>query len=99
MGLPKNRTNNPNGRPKGSKNKSSEAIRKAVIDLLERNIEELQKDFKFLNHRDKLKVIIALLPYALPKLQATAYNIDSDSQEAIASAFERIFPEEIGLND
>jgi hypothetical protein len=44
MGLSKGKTNNPDGRPKGSKNKSSEAIREMVSTLITDNWEQIQTD-------------------------------------------------------
>ena len=45
MGLPKNRSNRPNESSKGSKNKTSELIRAAIIELIVNNLSRRQRDF------------------------------------------------------
>lgn len=57
MGLPKNRTNHPNENYKGSKNKTSELIRAAILELIENNPRRRQRGFNDLvpnKHRQEI---------------------------------------------
>ncbi len=81
MGLPKNRTNNPEGRPKGSKNKTSEEIRSMVQSFVEANISKLQSEFDQLAPDKKLIFIDRMLSHVLPKPlneleKLTDYDLD-----------------------
>jgi hypothetical protein len=65
------KSGNPKGRPKGSKNVSSEAIRATFAAFLSRNMERLQTDFdalkspeKRLNYLERIARLI--LPPPLP---------------------------------
>jgi hypothetical protein len=71
MPLSKGRTNNPKGRKKGSQNHFSSDMKTYLMDVLESNRERIIQDMEELNPKDRLKFIIDLLPYVLPKLQAT----------------------------
>ena len=74
-------TNNPAGKPKGTVNKTSLAIREKIAAFLEANFEEVQKDFerKELFVKDKLKFYTGLLPFAAPKLQSSTLEVSFDS--------------------
>lgn len=69
MELPIGRTNNPNGRPKGSQNRNTEEIRSMISDLLNTNLGTIQSDLDSLNPKNRLKFISSILPYAFPRLQ------------------------------
>lgn len=78
MGLNKGQTNNPNGRPKGSKNKVNEAIRDKIQGLFEGNFEKIQSDLEKLDPKDRLKFLTDLMPYLVPKLQSTTFTNEID---------------------
>ncbi|PSL01921.1 DUF5681 domain-containing protein [Cecembia rubra] len=78
MGLKKGQTNNPNGRPKGSKNKANEAIRDKIQCLFEGNFDKIQTDIEKLDPKDRLKFLTDLMPYLVPKLQSTTYTNEID---------------------
>ncbi|HAQ17770.1 MAG TPA: hypothetical protein DCR40_00890 [Prolixibacteraceae bacterium] len=71
MGLQKGTTNNLNGRPKGSQNRSTEELRNTVQAFIESNIEGMQANFDQLEAKDKLLFIEKMLNYSLPRMQAT----------------------------
>ena len=71
----KGKTNNPNGRPKGSKNKITKDLRLAVKSFLDSNWDDMQKSYKKLHPKDKLTFYEKLLSYALPKLQSIDANV------------------------
>lgn len=64
---------NPNGRPKGSKNKTTEAIRDAYQDLIEGNLANITTWLEKVAKDDPSKALdfmLRLSPFVLPKLQA-----------------------------
>ena len=71
MGLKKGMTNNPNGRPKGAINKSTVELRQRITDFLNENWETVQKDWKSLDTKDRLRFYEKMLQYKLPLLQRT----------------------------
>ena len=62
------------GRPKGSVNKSSNEIRETFQLLLENNIEKIQEDLNELAPKDRIKLLLDLSNYILPKLRTTEYK-------------------------
>ena len=72
MGLKKGMTNNVNGRPPGTPNKVSADLRKWIMDFLDDNREQVLKDWKSLESKDRLILFERLLKYSLPTLQATS---------------------------
>ncbi|WP_373521068.1 DUF5681 domain-containing protein [Aquiflexum sp.] len=78
MGLKKGQTNNPNGRPKGSKNKINEEIREKIQSLFDGNFDKIQSDIEKLDPKNRLKFLTDLMPYLVPKLQTTTYTNEID---------------------
>lgn len=60
---------NRNGRPKGAKNRATEKVREAFTLLVENNLEQMQTDITALQPKERLRVIIDLSSYILPKLK------------------------------
>ena len=69
---------NREGRKKGVPNKSTADIREAFKNLIELNLEQMQKDLKELEPKDRLKFIIDLSTFVIPKLKQADINIDTD---------------------
>lgn len=63
-------TNNPNGRPKGSLNKSTTEMRELVTNFVSANLTTIQADFDQLEPKERLLFLEKLLGYTLPKLQS-----------------------------
>ncbi|WP_051638138.1 hypothetical protein [Maribacter sp. Hel_I_7] len=59
------------GRPKGTPNKKTEALRANVNMLIDDNWDSIQEDIKSLSSKDRVDTIIKLLEYSLPKLNRT----------------------------
>lgn len=78
MAQQKGHTGNPNGRPKGTPNKITSTIRNWIIELINDNREQIQKDLQSLEPKDRLSYIEKLLPYILPKVDKTEVNISPD---------------------
>ena len=77
------------GRPKGSVGKSNNKIRDTFQLLLENNIEKIQEDLNELAPKDRIKLLLDLSNYILPKLRTTEYkgeaqNITIDFSEDIS---------------
>ncbi len=57
------------GRPKGSANKNTEALRGYFYDLLEENREQLKEDLYSLDPKDRVNALIQLSKLVLPQLK------------------------------
>jgi hypothetical protein len=75
MGLPKGQTNNLNGRPKGQPNKLTKELRAVLKDVLFNEIESLPIHLQSLQIKDRLDLVVKLLPYAIPRIEAASYKI------------------------
>lgn len=64
----KGHTNNPNGRPKGTPNKVTSTIRNWIVELINKNREQIENDLMQLDVKDRLQMFERLLPYILPKV-------------------------------
>lgn len=58
------------GRTKGSTNKINQQIRDKFLQLLEVNIEQVQSDLDELEPKDRLKILLDLASFCVPKLKA-----------------------------
>jgi len=84
MGLHKGMTNNPNGRPKGSENRITKEVKDKINKLLADNFMNFQKDLEVLEPKDRLQVLLSLLPYVVPKLQSSSVkNENTEFQKVI----------------
>ena len=83
MGLRPGHTNNPNGRPRGSKDKVNTEIKEMVKQFISGNLKNLQKNYDTLVPARKLKFFESLLQYVIPKqrdLKISEYEEYSDEQ-------------------
>jgi len=76
MPQPKGKTGNPNGRPKGSPNKSTAEMRLWVDKLINSNRKQLEADLRLLKPAERWNVIERLMSYTLPKMQSIDANIN-----------------------
>ena len=60
MPYKKGQSGNPDGKQKGTKNRTSEEIRQSLLRLLDRNLEQLRKDIKELSGKDRVTILISL---------------------------------------
>jgi hypothetical protein len=63
----KSKTNNPNGRPKGTPNKVTGELRARIADFLDENFEVVKVEFQKLEGEKKIQYYIKLIEYVLPK--------------------------------
>lgn len=64
----KGKSGNPNGRPKGSRNKTHKELRAMLVDALQDEFQSLRENLKTLPFEKRAIVIARLLPYVLPRL-------------------------------
>lgn len=67
---------NPKGKAIGTKNKTSERLRLTISNFLELEFPTIRRDFKKLSPRDRAKLFVDLMPFAVAKLQAVSIDMD-----------------------
>jgi hypothetical protein len=77
-------TRNENGRPIGSKNKKTNEIREQFQSLINDNLEQMDKDLKALEPKDRIKAIIDLAKFCVPTLKAIDYTDNNTDKERIS---------------
>lgn len=77
--MAKGHTNNPNGRPKGKPNKSTQSMREWITDFLNGYKEQIENDFQCLDPKERLLFVSKLLPYVVPKIVEVK---DENSQDS-----------------
>jgi len=60
---------NPNGRPKGSQNLTTQSIKQNLQMLVENNLDTLDADLKALSPKDRIKAITDLCKFIVPTLK------------------------------
>ena len=65
----KGQSGNPNGRPEGVKNKSTQKIRDSIQHIVENNIESIQESLDLMKPRERVKYIIDLIKFVIPTLR------------------------------
>lgn len=76
MGLHKGTTNNPRGRPRGKKNKSTNQIKDLVQGFISDNLNDLQRQYSQLEPKDKLIFFERILKYVLPQQRDVQQTIN-----------------------
>ena len=71
---------NKNGRPIGSVNKTTIQIRESYRNLIEDNIEQIKKDLKTLEPKDRLQFLLHLSRFILPTLRSV--ELDANTAES-----------------
>lgn len=63
------------GRKAGTPNKLTRELRTALKNVLAEEIEQLHIHFETLEANQRIELLIKLLPYALPKVNAESYSL------------------------
>lgn len=79
MPFKRGESGNPNGRPKGSLNKTTCELRSLISDFLNSNFDQVTKDFDLLQPKDRLKYYCELLNFGLPRLQTSTIESNYES--------------------
>ena len=66
----KGKTNNPNGRPKGSPNKVTSDVKAFISDIIETNRDTILSDLKALEPYQRLTILERLMRYVIAPEQA-----------------------------
>ncbi len=78
MAQKKGQTGNPNGRPKGTPNKTTAGMRAKIQKLVDANWKTITLDIQKMPSRDRVDIVVRLLPFIAVKMQSTNLNIDFD---------------------
>lgn len=63
-------------------NKVSTKVKEAIVNFLEKNIEDIQEDFDQLKPRERLQFITDILQYAAPKLSSIQSEVDQHTEHS-----------------
>ena len=72
MGLKKGQTNNPNGRPAGTKNKVNSETKNWIKEIVDGSREQFLIDLKSVDTEKRLLIIEKLMKYVVPSLSAVS---------------------------
>ena len=64
------------GRQKGTPNRMTKELRTVLKDLLYEEIEALQERLDALEPRERVELLIKLMPFALPKVNGVSHTIN-----------------------
>lgn len=67
------------GRSKGTENKLTTETKEVLKNFVDRQLNKVLKDFEQLSPKEKMDVLIKLLPYLIPKQQAVSYSSEFES--------------------
>lgn len=63
------------GRVAGTPNKLTKELRAVLKNILHQEIELLPEHFNKLDPKDRMELLVKLLPFALPKVEPESYKI------------------------
>ena len=64
------------GREKGTPNKLTAELRSALKDVLYEEIEQIPHRLDELETKDRLELLVKLMPYVFPKVQSVSQSLD-----------------------
>lgn len=72
MAFRKGESGNPEGRPKGAKNRATHELRQWIGDFLTEKFPELKQGFEQLEPYQQWSIVEKLLQYSVPKMQSVS---------------------------
>tara|TARA_R110002073_G_scaffold238562_1_gene399643 strand:+ start:4916 stop:5158 length:243 start_codon:yes stop_codon:yes gene_type:complete len=64
------------GREKGTPNRLTKELRTLLKDILYQELEEIQERLELLKPKERLELLIKLMPYVLPKTTSISHTIN-----------------------
>lgn len=95
MKFEKGKSGNPSGRPKGTKNKASGKMAGYIAAIVENNLPQIQEDLDALEPQDRIRAIVSLMGYVIPKKQAINVQQSLDYEYEKLNELLRNAPDEI----
>lgn len=80
MAFKKGTSGNPNGRPKGAKDKATTQLREMITKLVEREFDNVDTLLLQLEPKERAKFLTDLLKYAVPALSSINMEATVDSK-------------------
>jgi len=71
------------GRAKGTPNKTTSTVREWLAGLLDKNRQQIEKDLKILDPKDRLLVLEKFMQYTTPKMQAVTVDAEVTSTQTL----------------
>jgi len=68
------------GRESGTPNRLTSELRGLLKNVLHKEIERIPEHFKELEQKDRLELLVKLLPFVLPKVIAVHYSEDEPNE-------------------
>ena len=62
------------GRQKGTPNRMTKELRVLLKDIMYQELEEIQETFSLLEPKQRIELIIKLMPYILPKVNSISHT-------------------------
>nr|AOE09858.1 hypothetical protein [uncultured bacterium] len=62
------------GRQKGTPNKLTKELRSVLKDILYQELEQIQEHLETLNSKERVELLIKLMPYILPKVTTISHT-------------------------
>ena len=62
------------GRQKGTPNRITKELRTLLKDILYQELEQIQKRLELLEPKERIELLIKLMPYALPKVTSVSHT-------------------------
>ena len=80
--------NSAGGRKKGSVNKNKKIVKDNLSMILENNMERLQEDLDALEPKDRVKLILEIASYVVPKMKSVEVDVDVQHTNALGLSAE-----------